>query len=532
VPQKLYGVPLALAVLIAVVAGVVVWGGRDASAGPDGFPFITATQASYAPTGTAVILGYEFQPGQTLTVKITRPDGSVVKANGKRGSDTVVTDSLGQFVYNYPPLGIEGLYYVDAMARVSTGKGGKTTNVVLASTVFEDNITTDLELVGMPDACAFINPCRDGPRDGLVDAIAGKCLVGTVDIGVTGQTNDIRGFFFDLVVDDDSGMQPSSAGIRDFIDQLETVSTRATADPDTGSAPAPGPSPFYTTSFAGHTVIAGTSGTPFAWTALDGTKFEVVGPSAPVSKPNSNEVTYRVTISNSNASALTSARFEYCARLDPLAGDADNGTDGFITSNPETGGTEASPINVIRVPDDSPPICEVTFVTGGIDVFVQDPESGIQSIVVVSVVNATVTIPSFTPGTTDPIIVEARKIDPNAPSSLALRITNGAGLITECDPVDFTLIRGDGQPVINTFSLGEREGYLRIDNSGLQQISINLNGNYLLFSANSQGEGVYQMAAWGVSTFDLTSYLVAGENSISITAMGSPGGSARISIHD
>jgi len=41
-------------------------------------------------------------------------------------------------------------------------------------------------------------------------------------------------------------------------------------------------------------------------------------------------------------------RFEFCARINPNAGDADNGNDGSITFDPESGGTESQPINVIQ----------------------------------------------------------------------------------------------------------------------------------------------------------------------------------------
>jgi hypothetical protein len=56
------------------------------------------------------------------------------------------------------------------------------------------------------------------------------------------------------------------------------------------------------------------------------------------------------------------------------------------------------------------------------------------SVVVTSVVNAAVNVPTFTAGTANAVVVTATKIDPSQPSSLAMRVTNTAGGVTDCDP--------------------------------------------------------------------------------------------------
>jgi len=531
--------PTTLGLLVALAAG------NGVVAGP-GFPFVTATQADYAPGDTAVILGYEFAPGQRVTIKIVRPDGTIMDARGRKGNvDTVAANALGELVYSYPRLDKTGLYHVEALDPATVVKSrGKITGTILATTVFADNITTDLEMVGMPDAFVCTPPAepRHGASDGLVDALAGRCLVGTVDVKATGNDNDVRGFTFDLVIDIKSNHQSPGNELLPFIDRLETVDVDGVADHDTGSAVAPDGtgscvSPcFYTT--AGNTVINAGD----VITSLDGTKFEI-GPVT--SDPVSGEDVYPVTVSNTNPSALLGARFEYCARLNVNAGDADNGTDGFVTSDPETGGTEASPINVCKSPDETPPICEVSFIDSpctGVDVFVQDPESGVESIAVVQVQNATVTttpspVPgpggTYTPPETGPITVRACKDDLGASSNLALEITNGDGLITSCDPVDFTLVRAGGTPVDHRFRLGEREGYLRIENDGLDAITMDLNGHQLRFSVRgASGPDTFSLAESGISQYDLRAYLVRGENSVTISATGAPGGKARVSLYD
>jgi hypothetical protein len=115
---------------------------------------ITATQAEYEAYELVTILGYEFQPGQDILVKITSPDGSIVDAGGKRNRvDTVEVGANGMFSYQYPLENLAGLYRVEGIDAATVGNGNDRWNeVVLAETFFADSISTDLELVGMPDA--------------------------------------------------------------------------------------------------------------------------------------------------------------------------------------------------------------------------------------------------------------------------------------------------------------------------------------------------------------------------------------------
>jgi len=545
---------------IGTVAALVLVG--NAWAGLE-FPFSTATQAEYMAGETAVLLGYEYQPGQELLVKITRPDGTVINAKGRKGqADTVTVDSWGQFSYSYPQLTDVGYYYVDIIDAATVGKGkNKLNGTVLATTVFKDNITTDLELVGMPDAqCGAVRPPAHGSspptpshgHDGLVDALAGRCLVGTVDVQATGNDNDIGGFYFDLDIDIQSHHQGPGNALEPFIDWLEWIGIQGTADPDVGSSQADDGTGgcasdcFYTTTgFLGAGKIPD-DGTSASWTALDGTMFTIqkIGPG-----DKAGEDRYRVTVDAANPQ-ITEARFEYCARINPDAGDGDLGTDGFITSDPETGGTEASPINICRIEDQTPPICIVTPVDDprGVDVFISDPEGGVSQITVDIATNVNIDIVTplppvnglvqgdvvtYVPPETQDINIEVRKAVEGVSSWVEFEIINSAGLITYCDPVDFTLIRGNGPPVIERFPLNDRERFLYINNQGIREIFMNLNGNRLHFSVTQGvGRNAYRIPDQGPANFDLAEFLVAGENSIEIKAVGSPAGKARILIHD
>ncbi len=50
-------------------------------------------------------------------------------------------------------------------------------------------------------------------------------------------------------------------------------------------------------------------------------------------------------------------------------------------------------------------------------------------------INAAVTVPTFTPGTTEAVIVTAAKIDPNQSSQVKLEVADEAGNMTVCDPI-------------------------------------------------------------------------------------------------
>lgn len=93
-------------------------------------PEITTDKDDYAPEETVTITGQNFPTNTTLLIKVTRPDGSVVKGDGSfaPGSDEVTTDSEGKFIYFYKLDGIIGKYLIEVF------QGEK----VLATTSFTD----------------------------------------------------------------------------------------------------------------------------------------------------------------------------------------------------------------------------------------------------------------------------------------------------------------------------------------------------------------------------------------------------------
>ena len=83
------------------------------------------------------------------------------------------------------------------------------------------------------------------------------------------------------------------------------------------------------------------------------------------------------------------------------------------------------------------PICNITAQNPGppltIEFTVQDTDDGLQSIINVSSVNADVTIPSFSPGETTPVVVTAERIDQNGAFSVEIRATDTLGRSKTCE---------------------------------------------------------------------------------------------------
>lgn len=98
-----------------------------------GGPSVVSDEPAYDPGATVTVTGSGFDADATLTVIVTRPDGSVVTGDGTEtpGSDTVVADAEGGFTYLYVlPLDISGVYDVDVLDDSGTR---------LASTFFFDS---------------------------------------------------------------------------------------------------------------------------------------------------------------------------------------------------------------------------------------------------------------------------------------------------------------------------------------------------------------------------------------------------------
>lgn len=175
----------------------------------------------------------------------------------------------------------------------------------------------------------------------------------------------------------------------------------------------------------------------------------------------------------------------------------------------------------------APPTCKVTTSSTGFSAVIQSSTVGLASISVTTQVNVNVNIPSFTSGTTAPVVVTGTKQNPNQRAQVALLAVDLNGNSTSCDPVILLVIRHQGKPVREIVEeLPAQEGLITIHNGtpGLQQLAIRVNGFKFKMAGLKSGEE---------RTLDVTSAMLPGsDNSIELTAHGKPGGSATVVIHD
>jgi hypothetical protein len=166
--------------------------------------------------------------------------------------------------------------------------------------------------------------------------------------------------------------------------------------------------------------------------------------------------------------------------------------------------------------DITPPTCVLSGALVGppkaIQITTSDGGSGLASIVVTTTTNASTPVPAFTVGTKGAVVVTATKINQSKASTVALRVTDVAGNITNCDPTLVTLSGNSSETVTGVPAI---EHYVNVKSSGLA-VTVTVNGQ-----AFSAGNG----------TIDVGSAINAGSgNTIGISGSGS--GSADVLIWD
>jgi hypothetical protein len=163
-----------------------------------------------------------------------------------------------------------------------------------------------------------------------------------------------------------------------------------------------------------------------------------------------------------------------------------------------------------------PPTCALTNVIAGppaqIQVTVQAADVGLAT-VTATTTNATVVIDPFVPGTKNPVIITATKIDQTLPATLDVIATDISSNQTICDPAVVT--DGTGKPTHVT--IDGSEGKVVIANSGLRALSIEVNG---------QTFALRDIAGQTSLSLNISSALKAGPNVVTIHGQGSRGTSA------
>ena len=162
---------------------------------------------------------------------------------------------------------------------------------------------------------------------------------------------------------------------------------------------------------------------------------------------------------------------------------------------------------------------------------VKDASSGLKSITVLKVRNATVSIPDFTIGTKQRVLVTVTKIDQALKATFTLRATNMDGCGTNGDPVITVLkIPPFGSLVRQTFvKIPRAERFVTIANGnlGLKSIEISVNGirygKFMLETNQARNREI---------SVDVSSLMAIGDNTITLTGYGEPNASALVVISD
>lgn len=175
------------------------------------------------------------------------------------------------------------------------------------------------------------------------------------------------------------------------------------------------------------------------------------------------------------------------------------------------------------------PLCRIRPLSGvGVDVTVQDLDSGLRSIEITRQENADVTISPFPIATQDEILVMARKRANGQISRVELRLTDVCGNVTLCDPVLLTLVvREWGRPTVETVSglpAAESRVTVRNGHPGLRKLRLEVNRQRVLVVDLRDGEE---------RTFDISPAMRPGsKNSLKLAGRGRRGARAEVMIYE
>jgi len=187
-------------------------------------------------------------------------------------------------------------------------------------------------------------------------------------------------------------------------------------------------------------------------------------------------------------------------------------------------------INVGGGGDHTPPTCTLKSVINGppkkVIIATQDSDGGLAAppngIKVLRSTNATVSIPKYSKGTTSEVDVTATKINQAQASVVTLQVTDQAGNTTTCDPVLTDAISSPGKPVLQTVDgVTGQDHVLTVFNGapGLHTLIVRVNGKTFVLPALKDNEH---------ATMDIAGALTEDTNSVTLIALGRPGGSATI----
>ncbi|MEA2693419.1 MAG: hypothetical protein QOJ16_2806 [Acidobacteriota bacterium] len=192
-------------------------------------------------------------------------------------------------------------------------------------------------------------------------------------------------------------------------------------------------------------------------------------------------------------------------------------------------GSQGVPYIVARGSDTLKPTCKLRFLAGPpaqVEVTLRDTGSGLARIDVTESENATESVPAFSVGTTDPVLVTATKIDPTQGSEISITATDVAGNAIICDPIVALVVRNAGKPESETLTgIPASQRFVTVANGtpGLQHLDVIVNS--IRFRVAGLADGAQR-------TLDVSAAMVPGNNTVTLEAFGKPGGSAAVFLAD
>ena len=483
--------------------------------------------------------------------------------NGQSLGSTV-TDDTGFYLFESIPAG-EAEVRIETPAGYIADADTKTVNVEANSVTQDVNFylteLTDTEppVLSLPDD---ITAEATGPSGAIVsyeatatDAVDGDLTPtcepasgGTFALGTTPVTctatdaagNSASGSFTVTVLDTTppavtppADVTVEATGVQTAVDIGMATATDAVGVVSIGSdAPATYPVGTTTVTWTA-TDAAGNAGTATQTvTVVDTTPPTVTVPAdltVSTSDPSGASVSY-------NASATDIVDGDLIPTCTPASGSLfPLGTTAVTCSATDSAGNTGSATFTVTVEqtvaDTTAPACSLQAVNQGppvsIEVFTQDSESGLDHVAVLVADNASVEIPPFTPGTTEPLIVIGTKLDQSQSSHLTLEVFDVAGTSVVCDPVTMLVIRATGKPVSETLAnVPEQERIVVVSNGdpGLKNLDVVVNGTKFKITGLADREA---------TSLDVADAMVPGnDNTFVLTARGKPGSGAVVTIRD
>ncbi len=187
------------------------------------------------------------------------------------------------------------------------------------------------------------------------------------------------------------------------------------------------------------------------------------------------------------------------------------------------------PGGVVQETPPAPPVCTTTISSGPPTqaiTTIQDGGSGLASIIVTQSDNADTPVPPFTPGTTQPVVVTATKINQGQSAHVTIQATDGAGNVAICDPILLLFARGSGQPPKDVLAdVARTENKVTIHNGrpGFASLELRVNGVKYKVTGLRKGE---------TRTVDISKLMTLDKNTISLLGRGPAGSSAEVTVWD